>query len=62
MHGLTSKEELAIMQAAGADSFDRKEVLLKAFYLGVEYALTKRLPEAELPRLLQPINSQYFSS
>jgi len=50
---LTEQEQRAILTASGADNFDNPDVVLKAFQLGVNFALNKKLPEVQVAKLLK---------
>jgi hypothetical protein len=50
---LSEQEQFSILKASGADNFDNPDVVLKAFELGVNFALTKKLPDVQVAKLLK---------
>ena len=50
---LSDKEQQDIILRAGADNFDRPEVIMNAFTLGVNFALTGKIPSGNVACLLK---------
>lgn len=53
MINLTHREKKVIVQVASKQSTEKQKVLT-AFQMGVEYALTKHLPEVKVAAILKP--------